>query len=316
MPEPVAANPPPPPPPPSPAPSPPPTASPAAPSASAAAPQPAHAGPTPDAAPDLAAALAPQPPERLISEEVHYGENLKATNPTLWWGTLLGPAGFTLLALTAAWLVRGWEFMVNLAISAVMMFFGLGRAVLLLGRDGSTLPENLPTWQKFAAGMTTVELSILIIWMDTLVAFIMVFHASFIYRIPKVGPAMLAVQEDGQFILSRHPWFRRFAWLGLVAFVTFPFAATGSVGGSIVGRLLGISRWGTLSAVVAGSLISTLIVYLFASELQRHNVVNADNPWSLIGGIAVVVALAALVNWRYQVTKRRWAATGRTAPKA
>ena len=51
------------------------------------------------------------------------------------------------------------------------------------------------------------------------------------------------------------------------------------------------------------------------AQLQKQGV-NADNPWSLIGGIAVVVALAALVNWRYQVTKRRWAATGRTAPKA
>ncbi len=313
MPEPAAAN------PPSPAPSSAPLPAPAQAPAQAASPPAQPPSPTqpapPPSLPADPADLAPQPPERLISEEVHYGENLKATNPTLWWGTLLGPAGFTLLALVAAWFMRGWEFMVNLAISAVMMFFGLGRAVLLLGRDGSTLPENLPTWQKFAAGMTTLELSILIIWMDTLVAFIMVFHASFIYRIPKVGPAMLAVQEDGQFILSRHPWFRRFAWLGLVAFVTFPFAATGSVGGSIVGRLLGISRWGTLSAVVVGSLVSTLIVYVFASQLQKQGV-NADNPWSLIGGIAVVVALAALVNWRYQVTKRRWAATGRTTPKA
>jgi uncharacterized membrane protein len=254
------------------------------------------------------------PSEQLISDEVRYGENLRKSDPVLWWGTLLGPISLTLLALIAAWIIRGWEFMINLAISAVMMFFGLGRAVLLLGRDGATPAETLPAWQKFAAGMTTVELSVLIVWMDTLVAFIMVFHASFIYRIPKVGPAMLAVQEDGEFILSRHPWFRRFAWLGLVAFVTFPFAATGSVGGSIVGRLLGISRWGTLTAVVAGSLISTGIVFAFASQLQQHNVVSADNPWSLVGGIAVVVALAALVNWRYQVTKRRWAATGRSQP--
>lgn len=244
--------------------------------------------------------------QQLLHGELRYTEDLKREQPLVWWATLAGPLAATAGMLALAWAVRGWAFMVSLFLAALGIFFGLGRAVLLIGNEGDR--SQLSSWEQIFLQLSTAELFVLIVWMDTLFAFLMVFHASYLYRIPRIGPAMLALQEDGRFILSRHPWFRRFAWLGLVAFVTFPFAATGSVGGSIVGRLLGLSRVATLSGVVAGSLISTGVVFWFAKSIKQLSMFNGENRTvSLVGGIAVIVALFAFVNWRYNQMKQRWA---------
>lgn len=244
----------------------------------------------------------------LAGEEARYGADLKRRHPLVWWSTLVGPLGATAIMLGVAGIARGMDFMINLAVSAGMIFFGLGRAVLLLGRDKAQAIADMPQWQQFLASLTTEELLVLILWMDTLTGFIMVFHASFIYRIPKVGPAMLALQEDGHFFLSQHPWMRRFAWAGLVAFVTFPFAATGSVGGSILGRLLGLTRRATLSGVVIGSVISTFTVYAFAATIKKSPYFKSDSPVTMIGSIVVIVAIFAFINWRLNGMKKRWAA--------
>lgn len=247
----------------------------------------------------------------LLAGEMRFGENLKRTNPGLWWGTLVGPLAATVGMLVAAAAVRGLDFVLNLCISAAMIFFGLGRAVMFVGRDGSTPVEDLKAWERVLTGMTVAELGLLIVWMDVLVAFLVVFHASYLYRIPKLGPAMLALQEDGQFILSQHPWLRRFAWLGLIAFVAFPFAATGSIGGSIVGRILGLSRWATLTGVILGSVVSTAAAFAVTNSVKKTALFSDNNPWTIIGSIVFIVALFALINWRYQRMKKRWAAEGR-----
>lgn len=249
-----------------------------------------------------------------LEKDAHsYGKEFKREYPFLWWATLIGPLGGTVAALLLAWGFRGWEFMVNLFTAAAMIFFGLGRAVLLLGRDGGTSVESLEHWQRFVASMTLPELFTLIVWMDVVVAFIIVYHASFIYRIPKFGPAMLALQEDAQFFLSRHPALRRFAWAGLVLFVVVPFAGTGSVGGSIVGRLLGLSRFATLCGVIAGSIASTAVVYFFAAALKKMGLFDASNPWMIGVGIGFTLGIVALLNWRYQTIKKQWA-SGRVRP--
>ncbi|MDX2016405.1 MAG: small multi-drug export protein [Planctomycetota bacterium] len=247
----------------------------------------------------------------LLAGELRFGENLKRTNPGLWWGTLVGPLAATLAMLVVAAVVRGLDFVLNLCVSAAMIFFGLGRAVLFVGRDGSTNVQDLAAWERVLMGMTVAELGLLIVWMDVLVAFLIVFHASYLYRIPKLGPAMLALQEDGQFILSQHPWLRRFAWLGLIAFVAFPFAATGSIGGSIVGRILGLSRWSTLTGVILGSVISTAAAFAVTNSVKKTALFSDNNPWTIVGSIVFILVLFALINWRYQRMKKRWAAEGR-----
>lgn len=94
---------------------------------------------------------------------------------------------------------------------------------------------------------------------------------------------------------------------GLVLFVFLPGPATGSTGASILGRLLGMSRFGTFVAIVLGSLLGCAVYYLGA-ELIRPYIVR-ENRLFVIGGIVVLVGLVLLLNYRYRQLKSRYSHT-------
>jgi hypothetical protein len=83
-----------------------------------------------------------------------------------------------------------------------------------------------------------------------------------------------------------------------VAFVTFPLAATGSVGGSIFGRLLGLSRWMTFAGIVLGSLIGDSGMLLIAN--LGGEILDKNHPLVKYGGIAVILAVVVILEWRYR----------------
>ena len=99
---------------------------------------------------------------------------------------------------------------------------------------------------------------------------------------------------------------KRATFFGLVAFVMFPLAATGSVGGSIFGRLLGMSRPGTFTAIAIGNVLGCALMYLGSEMITRH--LHRDNPLLMIGGVAVIGIILWMLNRRYRQFKERHAA--------
>ena len=78
----------------------------------------------------------------------------------------------------------------------------------------------------------------------------------------------------------------------------FPLASTGSIGGSIFGRLLGMGRVRTFVAVVIGSLLGCAVMYFGASLIDRY--LDRSNPIVQYGGLAVVVAAILLLMSRFR----------------
>ena len=70
--------------------------------------------------------------------------------------------------------------------------------------------------------------------------------------------------KEGGNLAANVPWVRRVTFLAIVVFVMFPLASTGSIGGSLFGRLLGLSRVRTVVAVVLGSLSGCAAMYFGA----------------------------------------------------
>jgi uncharacterized membrane protein len=234
-------------------------------------------------------------PRSVAAEEHTHSDRFRREQPTLWLLSLVLPFAVTGLVLGAIGVLAGWEFLWKLAVKAMITFFGAGRFIILAGGDAGN--------DAALSSMTRGQLFAMVTYMDLLVASLLVVHAGFIFRIPRFGPALAALQEDGEFILRMHPWMRRMAFLGLALFVMFPLAATGSVGGAIFGRLLGMSRVATFAAIFIGSVVGNGIMWLFAGVLSNY--LNKDHPGLLIGGIAVIVVLILFMNWRYRVMKRR-----------
>ena len=186
--------------------------------------------------------------------------------------------GFGLLML-AAWLVAGKRAAVFLGSMQVGSFVGLGKFVILAGLSGRA---PLGVW----------ALAGVVVYGDVGTTLVMMGNMTLLYRMPFVGSRLAAAHEAGWYVLRVHRWMRRMAWLGVVVFVAAPFQGTGAVVGTILGRLLGLSRLATLSAMACGSAVGCAALAALGSygrdrakQLAQHPVAAA------VVGIVTVVML-------------------------
>ena len=223
-------------------------------------------------------------------------------HPIIWWLTLAGPFVLTGVVLFVVWELAGAIVVWRLVMTAVATFLLFSKFVILGGSDGDLVDAR--------AFFTAEQLFVLVLYMDVMTACVLVFHLGFLFRLPVVGAKLKALVEDGHFILQSNPWMKRATFLGLVGFVMFPLAATGSVGGSIFGRLLGMSRLGTLVGITLGNVLGCSLMYFGSELITRY--VGRDNPLLLIGGVAVIGAIVFVLNHRYRQLKARQMAAQRT----
>ncbi|MBY0589588.1 small multi-drug export protein [bacterium] len=214
--------------------------------------------------------------------------------PLVWWGTLVGPLIVTLAIIIGLGLEYGWAFVGKLASTAIIAFFVFGRFIILGGGDAGS--------DEIRMFLTSAQLFALMTYLDLFVAVILSFHIGFLFKLPVLGPKVSELVADGQVILKLHPWMRRMTFFGLAAFVIFPLAATGSVGGSIFGRLLGMSRWSTLLGIAVGSIIGNGMMYVGSDVINRY--LDKDNPLLFWGGVVVIVGLIILLERRYRKMKQ------------
>jgi len=242
-----------------------------------------------------------------------YERNLRKELPITWATTLFGPFLLSGLIVAGAYFAQGPVFVSKLVGTVLATFFFFGRFVILGGSD--------PEMQEVSRFFSPEFLFGMVVYMDVMVALMFVFHAAFLFKIPWLGPRLQDLAKDGHFILKRHPWIRRAAFLGLVAFVAFPLAATGSVGGAILSRILGIPRLRAFAAISLGSVVGCGMMY-FGSHLI-NSLLPRDSQWTTIGGAIVITTIIIFLNiWyrrlkaREEITAVAAPATEPTAPKA
>jgi uncharacterized membrane protein len=239
-------------------------------------------------------------PNDAIQTEITSGldeESFRRKFPVLWLLTLVGPFLLTGASLFLVWEFSGSRVVWRLISTAVATFVFFGKFVILGGGKGE-LTNNVNFF-------TSEQLFVIVLYMDIMTALLLIFHLGFLFRLPIVGRKLHALVQDGNFILKTNPWMKRATFVGLVAFVLFPLAATGSVGGSIFGRLLGLSRTLTFAGIVVGSILGCGLMYFGSELITRY--VGRDNPLLMVGGIVVIVAILFLINYRYRQLKKRHA---------
>lgn len=226
----------------------------------------------------------------LIRQFEEFERNFHRSHFPLWLGTLIGP--WLLTGVLAVLIDRlcGREFSQFLLGAATLSFVIAGRGIILM--------QGLTDFGP----LTSEHLFWLVTYQDVMVAMFMAFHVGFLFRLPWVGPKFLALTADGELILSLQPWMRNLTFMGLIAFVAFPLAATGSVGGAIFGRLLGLSRWATFWGSVIGAVIGNAAM-LFGSRLIQ-TYLPLDSPIVQFGGPLVVLAILVILERRYAALKK------------
>ena len=226
-----------------------------------------------------------------------FEKQFRAERPILWWATLLSPLIMTLSVLGLLTVVQGPGYASKCISHALLTFFVLGRFVLLAGIEGEV------TEKVAKIAMKPSELFVLVTYLDFMVALFVTFHLGILFKLPKVGPKLAMLAWDGKFFMDSQPWIKRMAFAGLVGFVIIPFSTTGSIGGSILGRLLGLSRTATVLGVLLGSLLGNGIMYLFAKQINKY---LQDNWTFRLIGLLIIVVICVLLEWRYRAVKNKY----------
>jgi uncharacterized membrane protein len=236
----------------------------------------------------------------LHSDEQQY----RQLHPWTWSLTLFGPLILSGAILISLVFFAGLEFTSRLVVNVSLALWLLGRFIILSGTEGGLA--------DFDGSMSSFQLFVLICYLDTITALILAFHIGYLFKVPVIGPRVAALVADGQFILASNPWMRRTTYLGLIAFVGFPLAATGSVGGSVFGRLLGISRASTFACIFVGSLLGNGLMFWFSDVLG--NFVDKDHALIRFGGILLILVFVIILERRYQKLRKRYLQNHLQAP--
>lgn len=207
--------------------------------------------------------------------------------PRWWWVTLIGPPLSFVALLVVLWLWKGAALARAVLWRALVSFFLVGRVSIL------EPTEALSAEALFA----------LVVYMDLAAGFFIAPHVGFLFDLPWLGRRLMLLVEDSEAVLGREDRARWLTFLALVAFVFVPVTATGSVGGAVLGRLLGLSRTLTLTAVAVGSVLSSAMMYAFAGPVRAVLAPDALGPKVI--GVALVSAVFFLLGRRYRAAVRR-----------
>lgn len=227
------------------------------------------------------------------------GADYRKSHPVAWWLSLVGPFLISAVLLGLIALIQGPDLAYRYATAALSAFLFFGRFIILIGQSEPNADSAF-----FFKHLSASNLFVMLTYMDTMVAMFVAFHIGIIFRFPWIGPRIQGIVSDSQFILRKQPWIRRTAFIGLVGFVIFPTSTTGSVGGSIFGRLLGMKRWRVVVAILVGSILGNGLMLLFSKQIAKYS----DNWMLKLFGVILMIAVLFVVERKFQSIKAEYMA--------
>ena len=149
-------------------------------------------------------------------------------------------------------------------------------------------------------GLNQWQLALMVVVMDTWVAYVLAYNLHHVYKIPRVGPWLHDVQNYCRYWLHEYPIMRRWALSAVVMFVVFPLSGTGAPGGALLGRIVGLRPRNIVAAIFVGSTIGCGIMAAFAVQIKDAFEPVMGTWWFKAIGISIIVILL-FVLWRLGV---------------
>jgi len=228
----------------------------------------------------------------------------------VWWRTILEnryiagpikfllPFGIGIILFAILYLLLSYQDFLNL--SGLLAAYFIPPA----GKE-SIIPIAImmgyPWWLvTFAIFMVDAAVSLFIVW-----------NFDLALKIPLIGRLIESGMKAGREFFEARPWIRRFSTIGLILFVFFPFQGTGSMNGSILGRLLGLEKARVFLCVCTGSFLSSLLIALGADlllDIYREN--NALGVGLLAAILVTFIAAVVALRLRKKRLRKRKSKAG------
>ncbi len=166
----------------------------------------------------------------------------------------------------------------------------------------ATLPGKYVIFSAVSAAspLGPWSLAVLAVAVDLAVAATLAVGLGPLGRVPWIGPTLRKAHDRAEEVLIEYPRLRRMAFWGVVLFVYLPLPASGSIGGTFVGQLVGLRRSrGLAAAVLGGALVSATFAGL-AIALGKQAETMLKNPWV---GVAAVVVFVVVAYFGYRAAR-------------
>lgn len=207
---------------------------------------------------------------------------------------LLAPPALTAALLGAAFAFAPLALASEIAIAAgASLVFGCG---VVLGRAalGAGTVASLSTW----------HLALVVLYMTVVTAFFFTFNLDLLQRVRRIGPRLRLARVNAVRTLAAHPWIRRFAMVGVGLFVLLPLPGSGSIGGSVVGRLTGLTRLACFATVsVAGAV--ACVGYAFFGNAVEDMTARFGLAWPIRVGVLLTGLVGAALLFRFVLRMMR-----------
>jgi len=132
-----------------------------------------------------------------------------------------------------------------------------------------------------------------IAYIDIMVGLFLVWNFDLAKKIPLIGTFIRRLEAKGSEILVTKPWIDRLAFGGIVLFVMVPFQGSGAVGGTIVGKMLGMNPYKIWAAVILGAIVGCVVI-AFASTLAIGFLAGVD-IFLIIVAVGSIVIIGGLI---------------------
>jgi uncharacterized membrane protein len=134
--------------------------------------------------------------------------------------------------------------------------------------------------------------------MDAVVSALILSGFKGLEQLPVVGRVLVQARLQASQALVTYPGLRRLALWGIFAFVFAPLPGSGSVTGTLLAQMIGLSRTASLLAVTGGALTAVLAYAFLAHKLGQHGRELLESP-PTIAAILLGMGLFTWLGLRY-----------------
>jgi uncharacterized membrane protein len=140
--------------------------------------------------------------------------------------------------------------------------------------------------------------------LDVMIGLFFIWNVDVVYKLPWAGDKFRKMENVSNYFLAEHGWMRRAAFLGVTIWILIPLHGTGSITGSVLGRLLGLGAWRTFLALTIAAYTGVALVL---SGTAVAAVLGQVNPVFMGLFLLTVFVLLVALWWRYvhQVQQRK-----------
>jgi uncharacterized membrane protein len=139
-----------------------------------------------------------------------------------------------------------------------------------------------------------------IVWVDIACCLFMIWNFELICNVPYLGNVIRYLIRKGELYLTKHRWLEQLYFIGLTLFVFFPLQGTGSVSGSVIGKMLGLKSIEIFGAILIGSFLSSFLIGYSVYALQEYLDINI---WYVLVVVMFVIIVIPILSYGFYKTK-------------